>query len=182
MKKLLTILTLTTALTIGLMAQETTQPKQDFKPGFGPAFNAGNCHGGMGGWNKMNREGKDKFNRDGIGREHFGFRMMEELGLTSDQKEKIHQIRMKYEKNEIEQEAELKKLRIDKREAMRNMKYDDAKKVVKQMGEVKTKLQTSQIDEMSEITKVLNKEQQEKFKEFHNDHPGFGNKWKKMNK
>ncbi|MBN2858328.1 MAG: hypothetical protein JXN63_07995, partial [Candidatus Delongbacteria bacterium] len=110
---------------------------------------------------------QNRFIKDRMGRENCGPAMMEQLDLSKDQAEKIHQIKMKYEKSDIDTKAGLKKLKIDKHEAMRNMNFDDAKKTVRQMSELKTKMQISKIDEMAEITKVLNKEQLEKFKELH---------------
>jgi NACalpha-BTF3-like transcription factor len=147
----------------------------------GPGFNSQDCPGMGGMHNKMKHGGEKKFDRDGMGNENFGPMMMEQLGLTLEQKEKIHQLKIKYEKNEIANNAELKTLRLDKREAMRNMNFENAKKVVKQMADVKTKIQISKIDEMNEITKVLDKGQLEKFREMHSN-PGMMKHKMKMNK
>jgi len=169
MKKLLTTLILTGALLIGAAAQDTSAPPVTVKPGMGPGFNSENCTGNGPGvmGHKMGNDHQNCFKKDGMGRGHFGPAMTEQLGLSKDQVEKIHQIRTKYEKNEIGMEADLKKIRIDKHEAMRNMNFDEAKKIVKQMSEIRTKKNLSKIDEMAEITKLLSKEQIEKFKELH---------------
>jgi Spy/CpxP family protein refolding chaperone len=169
MKKLLTTLILAGALLIAASAQETSTPPASAKPGMGPGFNPEKCTGNGPGvmGHKMGNDHNDRFQKGGMGKEPCGPAMMEQLGLSKDQSEKIHQIKMKYEKNEIGMEADLKKLKIDKHEAMRNMNFEEAKKIVKQMSEIRSKKNLSKIDEMAEITKVLSKEQLEKFKELH---------------
>jgi len=169
MKKLLTTLILSGALLIAASAQETSAPPSTSKPGMGPRFNMENCTGNGPGvmGHKMGNDHNSRFKKDGMGKDHFGPAMIEQLDLSKDQFEKIHQIKMKYEKNEIEIEADIKKSRIDRREAMRNMNFDEAKKIVKQMSEIRTKKNLSKIDEMAEITKLLSKEQLEKFKDLH---------------
>jgi len=169
MKKLLTTLILAGALLIAASAQEISTLPATSKPGMGPGFNMENCTGNGPGvmGHKMGNDHNSRFKKGGMGRENCGPAMMEQLGLSKDQSEKIHQIKMKYEKNEIGMEADLKKLKIDKHEAMRNMNFEEAKKIVKQMSEIRSKKNLSKIDEMAEITKVLSKEQLEKFKELH---------------
>jgi len=177
MKKLITALALTAALGLSIFAQPASAPAdKNFKPGFGPGMGMENCdgmgtmHKGMG---KMDRKcGREMKNDDFGGRgQHFGPMMIENLDLSKDQMDKIHQIKIKYDKADIDLNAELKKLKIDKREAMMELNFDKAKEVTKKMADVRTKTQMGNIDEMSELTKVLSKEQLEKFKDMHKN-PG----------
>lgn len=183
MKKLLTTLALITALGLSVFAQETTSAPAgtDCKEGFGPGQGMrmemgqnkcgemGNMHKGM--------KGMDKECGMGMGMDndndkcHFGPMMFEKLDLTKEQMDKIHQIKIKNEKLDIDSKAELKKLKIDKMEAMRSMNFDKAKEVIKKMSEIKTKSQIGNIDEMVEITKLLTKEQLDKMKDMHGN-PG----------
>lgn len=187
MKKLITALALTAALGLSIFAQPASAPAdKNFKPGFGPGMGMENCdgmgpmHKGMGGMEgKRDRErcGGDDFEGRG---QHFGPMMIENLDLSKEQMDKIHQIKVKFDKADIDLSAELKKLKIDKREAMMELNFDKAKEVTKKMAEVRTKTQMGNIDEMSELTKVLSKEQLEKFKDMHRN-PGMM-KHKMMNK
>jgi len=181
MKKLITALALTAALGLSIFAQPASAPAdKNFKPGFGPGMEncdgMGPMHKGMEGKRDRERCGDDFEGRG----QHFGPMMIENLDLSKDQMDKIHQIKVKYDKADIDLSAELKKLKIDKHEAMMELNFDKAKEVTKKMAEVRTKSQMGNIDEMSELAKVLSKEQLEKFKEMHKN-PGMM-KHKMMNK
>ncbi|MBU4486617.1 MAG: hypothetical protein KKD38_06775 [Candidatus Delongbacteria bacterium] len=165
MKKLLTILSLLGVLSLSAFAQDCPQANKDIKPGIADKENPGT---GMCPMHKGKGFGKGKSMRnDNDGCDRFGPMMMEQLDLTADQINRIHQIKVKYKKLGIDLKAELKKLEIDKQEAMKEMNFDKAKEVTKKMADVRTKDQISNIDEKSEMTKVLSKEQIEKLKEFH---------------
>lgn len=187
MKKLITALALTAALGLSIFAQPASAPAdKNFKPGFGPGMGMENCDGGMGPMHKGMGEMEGKRDRERCGNDfegrgqHFGPMMIENLDLSKEQMDKIHQIKVKFDKADIDLSAELKKLKIDKREAMMELNFDKAKEVTKKMAEVRTKTQMGNIDEMSELTKVLSKEQLEKFKDMHRN-PGMM-KHKMMNK
>ncbi len=186
MKKLITALALTAALGLSILAQPASAPAdKNFKPGSGPGMGMENCdgmgpmHKGMGRMDKKCGKGMNNDDFDGNDR-HFGPMMIENLDLSKDQTDKIHQIKIKYDKADIDLRAELKKLKIDKHEAMIELNFEKAKEVTKKMAEVRTKTQMGNIDEMSELTKVLSKEQLEKFKDMHKN-PGMM-KHKMMNK
>jgi len=184
MKKLLTILSLISVLSLSVFAQDNDGPAgKNFKPGFGPGHGQENCNG-MGPMQKGMKGncGKDWQDDDFDGRRgnHFGPMIVEQLELSNEQIDQIHKIKIKYDKMDIDLKAELQKLRIDKHEAMTEMNFDKAKEVTKKMAEIRTKTQMGNIDEMIELTKVLTKEQQEKMKDFHKA-PGMM-KHKMMNK
>lgn len=186
MKKLLATLALSAALILSLSAQEPAG--KDFQPGCGKGFGPGhgmemeNCSG-MGPMHKGMKGNRDKdgCDNDFEGRgQHFGPMMIENLDLSKEQMDKIHQIKVKYDKADIDLNAELKKLKIDKHEAMMELNFDKAKEVTKKMADVRTKTQLGNIDEMSELSKVLSKEQLDKFKDMHKN-PGMS-KHKMMKK
>ncbi|HQO10375.1 MAG TPA: hypothetical protein PLK90_01530 [Clostridiales bacterium] len=173
MKKTITAIILTAALAALMFAQPgTAQSEKMTKPGIVQANDVENCdgygpmHKGMGKMHKNHGKNvrNDDFDRQG---QHFGPMMIENLDLKKDQIEKIHQIKIKYDKADIDLKAELKKLKIDKHEFMSDLNFDKAKEITKKMADVRTKTQMGNIDEIAELTKVLTKEQLEKFKEMH---------------
>ena len=93
--------------------------------------------------------------------------MIEYLELNDEQVEKMHKIRVKFDKKEIDLKADQKKLRIDKNESMKDMDFAKARKVSKQMSEVTSKIQLMNIDQKEEMSKILTKEQNEKMKKAH---------------
>ena len=94
----------------------------------------------------------------------FGPEMAEYLELSDEQINKIREIKNDFRKKEIDLDADVKKLKIDEREAMKNMEFDKAKKLVKKIGEKRTESRILDIEEKEKISKVLTKEQIEKFK------------------
>lgn len=186
MKKMTTILTLAAAIFVLSFAQATAT---DMKPGREVNIEKhmirgeempmmGRMHQGPG----MNKRGGDCEMRGERG--GFGPMMFEELDLSKEQIEKIEQIKVKYRKMNIDLDAEKEKLQIDKHQAMQDMNFSEAKNIVKKISDVRLKTQNARIDEMTEITKMLSKDQIEKFRELHS---GFGrmggmNKMHKMKK
>lgn len=161
MKKMITTLTLLAFLAVGAYSQTSAPVDKGFKPGIGYP----DCpEMGRKDFSRNNHYRDGKFGK----RDHeFGPRMIEMLNLTDEQVEKMHKIKIKYDKMEIDVKAEQKKLGIDKKEAMKNMEFDKAKKITKQMSELRTKHQIMNIDQKEEFSKILNKEQIEKMKKFH---------------
>jgi hypothetical protein len=60
------------------------------------------------------------------------------------------------------------------------MNFSEAKNIVKKISDVRLKGQNAKIDEMAEMTKLLSKDQLEKFRELHSAHGRMG--MKKMNR
>ncbi|MCK5761164.1 MAG: hypothetical protein KAH33_07710 [Candidatus Delongbacteria bacterium] len=160
MKKMITTLTLLAFLVVGSFAQPTRIIEKEVEYRIGD-----NDHYGMGKRGRERGEHRDeKFERD----EHrFGPQMIEFLNLNDEQVEKMHKIKVKFDKKEIDVRAEQKKLRIDKNEAMKDMDFTKARRVTKKMSEVTAKIQLMNIDQKEEISKILNREQIKKMKKFH---------------
>jgi len=165
MKKMITTLTLLTFLVVGAFAQEATNTNNDFRPGL-------RNQDGQGRGDSHRRNNNDrKGSRRGEGMERgdhrFGPQMIEYLDLSDEQVEKMHKIRVKFDKKEIDLKADQKKLRIDKNEAMKDMDFAKARKVTKDMSEARSKIQLMNIDQKEEMSKILTKEQVEKMKKAH---------------
>ncbi|MCK4980572.1 MAG: Spy/CpxP family protein refolding chaperone [Candidatus Delongbacteria bacterium] len=162
MKKMITTLTLLTLLVVGAFAQEAVKTDNDFKPGFRNFEGHGDFHG-------RKDMGRKDHRREGFerGDHRFGPQMIEYLDLTDEQVEKMHKIKIKYDKMEIDLKADQKKLRIDKNEAMKDMDFTKARNVTKAMSESRTKVQLMNIDQKEEMSKILSKEQIEKMKKAH---------------
>lgn len=180
MKKLITTITLLTLMALSFAQTDVPATKNEFVPAGPGSF--GPYHPQMG-----RMDGKRDFHkRDGeFGRkdhDQFGPRMFEYLEMTDEQIEKFHDIKVKYDKMEIDVKADQKKLGIDKRESMKDMDFSKARKVTKEMAEVRTKLQLMKIDQKEELSKILTKEQLEKFKKMHLMREGIGRKNNKVRK
>ena len=179
MKKMITTLTLLTFLIVGSFAQVTKIIEKDveYRIGDRDFHGMGRMHGERG---DHRGEGFER------GDHKFGPQMIEFLDLNDNQIEKMHKIKIKYDKKEIDVRGEQKKLRIDKNEAMKDMDFTKARKVTKAMSEVTTKIQLMKINQKEEMSKILNKEQIKKMKKAHfmRDKGGKkdAKKWKKDKK
>lgn len=92
-----------------------------------------------------------------------GMRMHEVLELTDEQQEKIHDIRIEYQKKNIPLWADLKMARVELREAFANNENDGkVKKAAEKVNEAKNKLYMSQIEQKLEVRNILTEEQLEK--------------------
>lgn len=117
-------------------------------------YSKGNHNG-----NKMGRRGQRKHLRG-----EFGFYIMQELNLTEKQEEKINSIKTDFKKKGIDLHAEIKKLRIDKREAMKNEEFSKAKSLVDKISVVRIQLNKNQISLQEAIHNELTDEQKKKLK------------------
>ena len=170
MKKMITVLTLAAALFITGFSQEDPSPARHGKQ----FFEGENFPFPAKFKEKMMNLGREKnYCHNRLGLSH---RMLEELELSKDQAEKVEQIKIRYKKMNIDIDAEKEKLKIDKHQAMKNLNFSEAKNVVKKISDVRLKGQNARIDEMSEIVKILNKEQNEKLKELISAPGGKGHK------
>ncbi|HMA61169.1 MAG TPA: periplasmic heavy metal sensor [bacterium] len=92
-----------------------------------------------------------------------GKRMHELLDLTDEQLEKIHDIRIEFQKKNIPLWADLKMARVELREAFADKESDNqVKKAAEKVTASKNKLYMSQIDQKLEVRNVLTDEQLEK--------------------
>ena len=109
---------------------------------------------------RMGRRGQKKHLRG-----EFGFYIMQELNLTEKQEEKINSIKTDFKKKGIDLHSEIEKLRIDKREAMKNEEFSKAKSLVDKISTVRTQLNKNHISLQETIHNELTDEQKKKLKE-----------------
>ncbi|MBN2789406.1 MAG: hypothetical protein JXR69_04400 [Candidatus Delongbacteria bacterium] len=179
MKKMITTLTLLAFLATGVFAQTSAPADKGFKPGIGnpdcPQYEKFHENKDFG--RKGFRKGGD-FEGRGDG---FGPRMIEMLELNDDQIEKMHKIKVEFDKKEIDLKATEKKLRIDKKEAMKDMDFSKARSITKEMSKTRTDLQILHIDEKEKMAMVLTKDQIAKMKKMHpmGNRDGKKGKWLK---
>lgn len=103
---------------------------------------------------------------------HDGFQMMcEELELTDTQKEQMEELRISSKKGMIVAESDLKLLEIDKRSAMKDKNFKQAKKIVGDIFEIKQEMAENRIEQHEERWNILTPEQREKAEELKKEHP-----------
>jgi len=120
---------------------------------------------------------RDKMLKDGDhhskmqGMHHDGYLMMcEELDLTNEQKEQMEDLRIKNKKEMITVKASLELLEIDKRSAMKDKDFKQAKAVTKKIFEKKQDVAISRIEEHKQRWNILTPEQKEKAEEMRGEH------------
>lgn len=101
-------------------------------------------------------------------------RMTEELNLTPDQEKQMREIHREFERKTADIQNEIRKLNIDREEAMEKEDWVKVKKVIDQVHLKKADLAKSRVDMHEKILKVLTPEQRETFKKIHADRPGPG--------
>lgn len=102
---------------------------------------------------------------------HDGYQMMcEELDLTDKQKEQMEDLHIKNKKEMITAKANLELLDIDKRSAMKDKNFKQAKAVTKKIFKMKQDIAISRIDQQEERWNILTPEQQEKADEMRSEH------------
>ena len=118
------------------------------------------------------------------GRMHgFDKKIMGQLELTAEQTEKIESVRVNFKKQMIDLQAEMKKLRIDKKTEMDALNFSKVKNINKLMSDNMLKMKNTKIDQISEMIKILNNEQVEKYKELKSSAGrAEGTKMRKMHK
>lgn len=100
-----------------------------------------------------------------------GYQMMcEELDLTDEQKEQMEDFRINGRKDMIVAEADLKLLEIDKRSALKNKDFKQAKVVTKKIFEKKQDIAISRIEQHEQRWNILTPEQKEKAEEMMGEH------------
>jgi len=103
---------------------------------------------------------------------HDGFQMMcEELDLSDDQKEQMNDLRIKDKKDMIAIEADLKLLEIDKRSALKDKNFKQAKSVSREISKLKEQIAIKRIEQHEKRWNILTPEQKEKAEELMDEHP-----------
>ena len=105
------------------------------------------------------------------GMHHDGYQMMcEELDLTDEQKEQMEDLRINNKKEMITVKASLELLEIDKRSAMRDKDFKQAKAVTNKIFEKKQDVAISRIEQHEQRWNILTPEQKEKAEEMRREH------------
>ncbi len=101
-----------------------------------------------------------------------GFRRMhpqllESLELTENQRDQVKVLFTGLEKKRIDLRADLQRKRLELRGAMDDSKVDEGKvkRLVKEMGAIKTELQMTRIDQQLGLRKILTPEQQKQLRQ-----------------
>lgn len=121
---------------------------------------------------RQNKKGFRKQNcEQGYKRQMMGRDMMSQLDLTSAQQDNIEKIRDTHQKKLIDIRAKLEKLQIDKRNAMKDAKFDKAENITGKISDQRAIIAKDRIKLQKEMYNILTKDQQAKFekmrKEFH---------------
>ena len=96
--------------------------------------------------------------------------IFDELELTDKQQTNIDEIRTENRKQMIKLDSEIKILRIDKNEAMRNNDFAEAKKLNEKISKLRLKKNNARVTEKEAIWNELTKEQQEKLQDSIKNH------------
>lgn len=97
--------------------------------------------------------------------------IMKELDLTEYQQEEIKQIKEDNRKENIQRRADIDILEIDLRDAMMDHDFETAKKITREISELKTEKAIAEIDQNDEIWNLLDSTQREKFMELVKEKP-----------
>lgn len=97
--------------------------------------------------------------------------LMKELDLTEYQQEEIKQIKEDNRKENIQKRADIDILEIDLRSAMIDNDFEAARKITREISELKTEKAISDIDQKEEIWNLLDSTQREKFEEMIKEKP-----------
>ncbi len=161
MKKAILILT---ALALVIPAALLAQPcPADFPQGRGAGFGGGNC----------SVDGQHGFrgHRGGRGMKGGGMgafmAFADELELTDGQKDELQTMRLKFQKEKIDQKAELKKAQVDLKALMRDGDASESAVLsqIDAVGDLKTDMRKMQYTHRNEMKAVLTEDQQNKIEE-----------------
>lgn len=89
-------------------------------------------------------------------------RIFSQLDLTDTQMDKLDKIRSKYKLQNIELRGKIKTLDFQKREAIKNHEYDNAKKIVGKVSDIRKTIAENRMDNIKELWNVLTDKQKEK--------------------
>ncbi len=141
----------------GMMCEKTGMMGKDGKPGMmsgtGKGIAAMGERGMMHGW----------FMKKGL---HFYFSNREALGLTDDQLEKLHDIKVNFKKSFIMDKAKLEVAKIELEEQLDGDQVDmkAVKKKAKEISGLKETLLLAKVRTRVDAKKILNEEQRKKAK------------------
>jgi Spy/CpxP family protein refolding chaperone len=106
-----------------------------------------------------------------------GREILDRLNLTEAQRENIDKLITEHQKKLIDIRAKLGKLRIDKKEALRNSNFNQAEKIAGKISTQRAIISKERIQLQKQIFNLLDKEQQAKYGQFRKEHhPLMGNR------
>ncbi len=91
--------------------------------------------------------------------------MTEELELTESQVENLQEIHLAHKKSMIQKHSEIKILQLDKDVAMKNKDFAEAKKITKNIFEIKQEMALEKLDLLEDQWNLLTDEQKLKAEE-----------------
>jgi Spy/CpxP family protein refolding chaperone len=100
--------------------------------------------------------------------------LAEQLKLTDEQKANLEKIRLKYKRERIPVEANLKLARLDLKEALQNLDQKKIDEAVKKINDYRGQLFQKGINEKVEFLKLLTPEQKKMLEEKRCPKPGMG--------
>jgi len=100
--------------------------------------------------------------------------LAEQLKLTDEQKANLEKIRLKYKRERIPIEANLKLARLDLKEALQNLDQKKIDEAVKKINDYRGQLFQKGINEKVEFLKLLTPEQKKMLEEKQCPKPGMG--------
>lgn len=90
----------------------------------------------------------------------------EELGVTDEQWDQIHDLRVNNQKEAIELNAAIKRMEIEKREAFMDEDFSTIHSLIDQIHDKRAQLEKNRVTTEEKILKLLNEEQREKYKRY----------------
>lgn len=179
MKKILIITVLMLAIT-GLLVAQMHQGKGN-EQGNGPMMNKADNHCAQMDAKKSDCNGNcdKKGSMQGHPRMQKGHGPMmdqpmmfpKEINLTAAQKEQLEKMHVDMKKRMNSMQAEMKNLQIDERNATKNEKWDEAKKIAEQINAKRTEMHKARIDMMSRTMSILTAEQKAQLKKIREEGP-----------
>ena len=124
------------------------------------AVEKGTCQGKEDHPGKMQGRFEQK-HEDGRMLEH----MAEELELTDSQQEYLHELHLESKKLMIQKKAEIDILVLDKKTAMKDKDFTEAKKLTTKIFEIKQEMALNKIDQQEEHWNLLSEDQKLKAEE-----------------
>lgn len=98
-------------------------------------------------------------------------RIMNQLELTEDQKDKLEDLRVTNQKSNIAAKAEIDAKEVDANVAKKDMNFKNMKKITSEIADLKEKMKLKNIDHMEKCWNILTTEQQEEAKKLMEQRP-----------
>ncbi len=103
----------------------------------------------------------------------------EELEFTNEQLEQMESFREEFQKKNIKLHSDIEILKIDKQNALRNENYDEAKKIMNEVFEIKKELAENHLEMIEKRNEILTPEQKEIAEKMRYEREFFMNRFQK---